>query len=173
MTDYFNILEDLLIAFRLPIFNKKAKRELLVSEKFFYFDNGVYRKIRPKGPLDSSEEIDGASLETLLIQEMRALNDYFNFEYQFYFWRTKKNQEIDLILYGPKGLIAIEVKRSHRLKDENYAALELFKKGYPMAICYYVYGGTKSHNHQDIQIIPFEDFFKNLKGVLKNSKVLA
>ena len=169
VTDYFNILEDLLISFRLPVFNKRAKRELLLSEKFFYFDNGVYRKIRPKGPLDSNEELDGASLETLLLQELRALNDYLKLEYQFYFWRTKKNQEVDFILYGPKGLLAIEVKRSHRLKEENYSALQLFKKDYPMAKCFYVYGGTKVQNYKDISIVPYEDFFKNLKPLLINT----
>ena len=32
--------------------------------KFYYFDAGVYRKLRHSGPLDSPEEIDGAALET-------------------------------------------------------------------------------------------------------------
>ena len=40
--------------------------------KFFLFDAGVYRTIRPRGPLDSPEEIDGAALETLVYQELRA-----------------------------------------------------------------------------------------------------
>ena len=36
--NYFQILEDLLIAFRLPVFTKKAKRKLIHQNKFFFFD---------------------------------------------------------------------------------------------------------------------------------------
>ena len=40
--NYFSILEDLLIAVRLPVFAKKAKRRLIAHAKFFFFDAGVY-----------------------------------------------------------------------------------------------------------------------------------
>jgi len=54
---YFNILQDLLIGIMLPIFSRQAKRRLVAHSKFYYFDVGVYRAIRPKGPLDITEEI--------------------------------------------------------------------------------------------------------------------
>lgn len=73
---YFSILEDLLIGVRLPVFSKRTKRQLITHGKFFYFDAGVYRAIRPTGPLDSPAEIDGPALETLVLQELRAVNDY-------------------------------------------------------------------------------------------------
>ena len=36
-----------LIARRVPVFTKKAKRKLIAHPKFFFFDVGVYRTIRP------------------------------------------------------------------------------------------------------------------------------
>ncbi len=45
-------------------------------QSFFLFDAGVYRTIRPTGPLDSPGEIDGPSLETLVYQELRAAIAY-------------------------------------------------------------------------------------------------
>lgn len=36
--DYCSILEDLLIAVRLPVFSKRAKRRLIAHPKFYYFD---------------------------------------------------------------------------------------------------------------------------------------
>jgi uncharacterized protein len=51
--DYFSILEDLLIAVRLPVFSKRAKRRLIAHPKFYYFDAGVFHSIRPRGPLDA------------------------------------------------------------------------------------------------------------------------
>lgn len=49
---YVKILEDLMLAARLPVFSKRAKRELVAKDKFYFFDAGVFRTIRPKGPLD-------------------------------------------------------------------------------------------------------------------------
>ncbi|MEK7287600.1 MAG: AAA family ATPase, partial [Elusimicrobiota bacterium] len=76
--DYFSILEDLLLAVRIPVFSKKAKRRLITHQKFYFFDAGVFRAVRPRGPLDSPQDIDGPSLETLVLQEIRALNDYLD-----------------------------------------------------------------------------------------------
>ena len=73
---YFDLLEDLLIATRVPVFTKRAKRRMTTHTKFFLFDVGVYRAIRPTGPLDSPEQIDGPALETLVFQELRAAIAY-------------------------------------------------------------------------------------------------
>ena len=43
----------------LPVFSKIAKRQLIKHEKFYLFDTGVYRELRPKGPLDRPSERDG------------------------------------------------------------------------------------------------------------------
>jgi predicted AAA+ superfamily ATPase len=67
--DYFTILEDLLLAARLPVFSKRAKRKLISHAKFLFFDSGVFNPIRPKGPLDHPELAPGASVETLLYQQ--------------------------------------------------------------------------------------------------------
>ncbi|MFH1834423.1 MAG: AAA family ATPase, partial [bacterium] len=67
---YFQILEDILLAFRLPVFTKRARRRMTAHPKFYLFDTGVYRTVRPRGPLDRPEEIDGAALETLVLQEI-------------------------------------------------------------------------------------------------------
>ena len=71
ISDYFQILEDLLIASRLPVFTKRAKRDLISHPKFYYFDVGVFRAIRPRGPLDSEADIDGPALETLFTGSSR------------------------------------------------------------------------------------------------------
>jgi predicted AAA+ superfamily ATPase len=115
----------------LPVFTRKAKRKLINHQKFYYFDTGVFRAIRPIGPLDSEAELDGPVLETLVFQELRAVNDYLECGYQLYFWRTKNGLEVDFILYGPGGLISIEVKRSAHVHLKNLRGLKEFKKDYP------------------------------------------
>jgi len=70
---YFDILEDLLIGVYLQPFQKRALRRITQHPKFFLFDTGLFRAVRPTGPLDVSAEIDGAGLETLVLQHLRAI----------------------------------------------------------------------------------------------------
>lgn len=54
---YLEILEKLLLLLRFSVFTRLADRHLVGGDKFFSFDAGVYLSTRPKGPLDSPEEI--------------------------------------------------------------------------------------------------------------------
>lgn len=60
---YIAILEDLMPAFMVPVFSKRAKRRLSAHPKIFFFDAGVFRVLRPSGPLDSPSEIDGINFK--------------------------------------------------------------------------------------------------------------
>ena len=81
---YFDLLEDMLIAYRIPVFTKRAKRRLVSHPKFYFFDAGVYQHLRPKSILDSHSEIAGAALETLILQDLIAINDYKDLKYKIY-----------------------------------------------------------------------------------------
>ena len=83
--NYFTILEDLLIGYRIPVFTKRAKRRLSSHPKFYYFDAGLYCTLRPMEPLDMPEETEDYAIETLLFQELYVVNDYFNFGYKIYY----------------------------------------------------------------------------------------
>jgi len=73
---YVSILEDLLLAFRIPVFTRRAQRRVTAHPKFYLFDAGVFRSLRPAGPFDRSEEIEGAALEGLVLQHLIAWNQY-------------------------------------------------------------------------------------------------
>lgn len=164
---YFTILEDLLLAYRLPVFSRHAKREMFKRSKFLYFDNGVYRAIRPKGPLDSPELIDGPALETLVFQELKALNDYYELGFQFYYWYTRSKLEIDFVLYGEHGLYAFEIKRAKTIRAKDLKAIRLFLEDYPVAKAYILYGGNIRQFIDGIEIIPFETGLKELGEIIK------
>jgi len=169
--NYFSILEDLLIGVQLPVFTRKAKRKLIGHQKFYYFDVGVFRAIRPTGPLDSDAEIDGPALETLVLQEIRAINDYLETEYKLYFWRTKNGLEIDFVLYGPNGLIAIEVKRSRHVHSKNLRGLKEFKKDYPPARCYLFYSGSDILYIDHMTVLPIDQALQHLDKILMNEDI--
>jgi predicted AAA+ superfamily ATPase len=164
--DYFQIVEDLLLAQRIPVFTKRAKRKLIAHSKFYFFDVGVFRAIRPRGPYDRVEEIEGAAFETLVYQELQAINHYFNFEYQIYFWRTSNQVEVDFVLYGPRGIVAIEVKRTAQVRSEDLKGLRQFQEDYPEAKLFLFYGGQRKEYIDHIQAIPIEQALPSLVDIL-------
>ena len=164
--NYFSILEDLMIAYRLPVFAKKAKRRLVAHPKFYFFDTGVYRTIRPMGPLDAPEEVEGIALETLFLQEVMALNRSLDLGYTVYYWRTSNGREVDFILYGPKGLLAFEIKRTARLSTSLLSGLKSFLADYPMAKAYLVYMGDRRLYEDGIELIPVRETLKQLRTLL-------
>jgi uncharacterized protein len=166
--DYFSILRDLLLSYELPVFTKKAKRELMVKRKFYFFDVGLFRTLRPKGPLDAESELNGPAFETLCLQELLALNQFLDTGYEFFHWRTRKHEEVDLILYGERGFHAFEFKVGTRLRENDFKALKLFAEDYPQARRYIVYGGKESRSFHGIQLIPSDVFFKQAKSILLN-----
>lgn len=168
VADYFTILEDLLLAVHVYPFNKRAKRRLISHPKFYYFDVGVYRVIRPRGPMDSEAEIDGPAIETLFLQSLRAMNDYFDTEYKIYYWRTSDGVEVDFILYGPKGFLAFEIKRTKTISSKTFYGLKSFAKDYPEAKLYLIYGGKHVEYHDKITAVPLEISLKYLDKILLN-----
>lgn len=159
---YIEILGDLLLSFKIPIFTKRAKRQLAGHPKLFFFDVGVFRAIRPHGPLDRTEEIDGVALEGLVIQHIRAWNAYRGERNNLYYWRTRSGLEVDLVLYGEDGLWAFEVKNTNRIYPEHMRGLQSFKEDYPEASTILLYRGKERLKKENILCIPCEEFLKQL-----------
>jgi len=154
---YFQLLEDLMIGIRLPVFRRRAKRKLVTHPKFYFFDVGVFTTLRPRGPLDPQEEIQGAAIETLVLQELRATLANFNLDYELSYWRSQKKEEVDFVLYGSAGLIAIEVKRAGRFGEQDLLALKAFLADYPTARAYLLYGGRQRLKFETIEVMPLEE----------------
>jgi predicted AAA+ superfamily ATPase len=166
---YFTLLDDLLISVRLPVFTRRAKRAMSAHDKFYFFDAGVYRALRPTGPLDSPEDIDGPALETLVLEELRATNDNHNLGYSISYWRTRDQKEVDFVLYGQHGLIAIEVKRSAIFRDRDLAELRLFATDYPSARCILLYGGNQEYLIDRIRVLPLVYALPRLLEILRGA----
>jgi len=164
--NYFSIANDLLIAHFLPAFTKRAKRELIRKDKFYFFDSGVYLTVKPKGPLDSPEEIDGYCLETLVLQELLAHNDYYHLGNKLYYWRSKQGHEVDFVVYGKSGITAIEVKRKGNVNQKDLKGLRMFLKDYPTAKASLFYGGNETRFIDNITIAPIQSFFSGVKEYL-------
>lgn len=159
---YLQVLEDILLGFKLPVFAKRAKRALISHSKFYLFDSGVFQSLRPKGPLDQPEEITGAALEGLVAQHLRAWNAYKGNPYELFFWRSRGGVEVDFVLYGKDSIYALEVKNSNRIRPEDLRSLKEFHKDYPQSKMLFLYRGNEKLLIDQIQCIPCEMFLKHL-----------
>jgi predicted AAA+ superfamily ATPase len=160
---YVQILDDLLLSFQVPVFTRRAKRELSAHSKFYLFDPGVYRVLRPAGPVDRPEEIDGAALEGLVAQHLRAWLAYGEEDAQLYFWRTRSGVEVDFVVYGPKDFWALEVKNTGRIRPEDLRGLKSFREDYPESKTILLHRGKDRLLRDGILCLPVEPFLKNLR----------
>ena len=160
ISNYLQILEDMLLGYTIPIFTRRAQRVLAAHPKFYFFDAGVYRALRRSGPLDQPEEIQGQALEGLVAQHLRAWIDEQEDKYDLSFWRTRSGVEVDFVVYGPQGFWAIEVKNTDKLNPKDLTGLKSFKQDYPEAKTIFLYRGQRSLMQDEILCLPVEEFLK-------------
>ena len=160
---YVQILEDLLLSYRLNVFTKRAKRALIAHPKFYLFDAGVYRSLRPKGPLDRPEEIDGHALEGLVGQHLRAWIAYSGGDCSLFFWRTRSGSEVDFVVYGSEEFAAIEVKNAARIRSQDLRPLKSFQQDYPQSKAYLLYRGEDRLMKNGILCLPCSEFLSRLQ----------
>lgn len=156
--NYLQILEDLLLAFRLRVFTRRATRKMAEHSKFYYFDAGVFWSMRPRGPMDSDAELEGQALEGLVAQHLRAWVAAQHDYHQLAFWRTSTGVEVDFIVYGARGFWAIEVKRSADLCPADVHGLTSFQEEYPEAQVLLLYGGTEPITYRGVLCLPVSQF---------------
>ena len=94
------------------------------------------------------------------------MNHYRELGYGIYSWRTAAGKEVDFVLYGPKGLVALEVKRSGRVAGGMFSGLKAFEEEYPMARLYFLTAGETEGWEGNIRIMPVWKFWRNVAGEL-------
>lgn len=159
---YLSILEDMLLGHRLPVFSRRAKRQLIKQSKFYFADCGVFRSVRPKGPLDRPEEMDGAALEGLVYQHLKAWMDYSDGAHELFFWRTQAGTEVDFVVYGQSSFCALEVKNSGKVDRKDVRGLKAFQSDYPESCVALLYRGKDRLLIDGILCLPCAEFLKML-----------
>jgi predicted AAA+ superfamily ATPase len=160
---FLEILEDLLLGFRVPVFTRRAQRQTASHPKVFLFDAGVYRSLRPRGPLDRPEEIHGGALEGLVAQHLRAWIAYTARGDELHFWRTRSGVEVDFVVYGPSGFWAIEVKNSSAVRSADVRSLRAFVEDFPECEPMLLYRGEDPLEVSEIRCVPAETFLRSLR----------
>ena len=132
--NYFSILEDTLLGFFLPHYHKSVRKQQRQSPKFYFFDTGVKRALdkQLESPLTKNTYSYGNIFEHRVILECFYLNEYLKKDFNFYYLRTKNQNEIDLIIERPgKTDILVEIKSTQHIQKRHINKLYHFKKDWP------------------------------------------
>ncbi len=156
------ILDELLVAFQLPVFARRAQRAVAAHPKFYLFDAGVYRALRPRGPLDRDDELDGAGLEGLVAQHLRAWAAYGRRDVNLHTWRTRSGVEVDFVGYGPEDFWAIEVTHADVVRKADVNGLLAFREDYPEAEPLLVYRGAEALSLSRVRCVNVDRFLRAL-----------
>ncbi len=119
--NYFQILEDTLLGFRVSPWRKAKNRRLIETEKFYLFDVGVANYLARRMPKAGTPEF-GHSFEHYILMELKAYQAYRNPELDIRYWRTSTGFEVDFIL-GDMN-VAIEVKGTQRVHSGHARGLK-------------------------------------------------
>jgi predicted AAA+ superfamily ATPase len=131
--------------------------------KFYFFDAGVFRALRPTGPLDRPAEVDGAALEGLVAQHLRAWIAYSGASLDLSYWRTRAGTEVDFVVYGETDFLALEVKHTDRVRPADVAGLRSFVSEYPACRPMLLHRGPERLEIGGIPCWPVEHFLRKLR----------
>jgi len=94
---YIDILSRNYIIFKLGSFSRNLRNEIKHNSKIYFYDNGVRNMIIGNfSPLDIRLD-KGALWENFLISERIKQYHYKDLFTNYYFWRSKQQQEVDFV----------------------------------------------------------------------------
>ena len=166
LAGYVKILEDTLMAFRLPAFESRLRVRERRHPKLYWFDPGVVRALRGRrGPPDEQEK--GALFEGLIASILRAYRSYRKLFDEWYYWSPagSRETEVDFLLERGGEYIAIETKTSGAVHPAHLKGLRAIKalKGLKRRILL-CSGGRNMKTEDGIDIWPIAGFMEALEN---------
>lgn len=161
--EYFSILEDTLIGWFVPAFQKRPKRRTTLSPKFYFGDVGIVNALAKRGTLSLGNELFGKSFENWIAHELRSYNQYEDRLEPISYWQLTTGVEVDFII-GGDAPVAIEAKSTTQVNSDHLKGLRQFKVEYPN-VKRLIVVSLDSHRRKlddGIEILPYQEFIQEL-----------
>lgn len=124
--NYFEILEDTLVGFQLPAYERSLRKQQRQAPKFYLFDCGVKKALEKtlEIPPQAGTYEYGHAFEHFIVLEFYKLCKYRKKDEELFYLRTKDGLEVDLIMTRPgKNTLFIEIKSTSSIRKEDVSAL--------------------------------------------------
>jgi uncharacterized protein len=162
---YIEILEDTLLATRLPAFEARLRVRERTHPKLYWVDCGLVRAVKKyRGAVTQEER--GPLLEGWIFSLLRTYQEIWPVYDEISYWSPAEARltEVDFLLQRGKSFIAIEVKATTRFSPSMLVGLKAISalKGIKRRIL--VYEGTRQLSTPDgIEVLPIRSFAKLLE----------
>lgn len=137
---YLDLLEQTFVIFRLPSFSTNPRKEIAKGQKIFFWDTGIRNALLNAFSTDEFRPDIGNLWESWSIAEVAKHNVLLGSPAELFFWRTRAQSEVDLVVKQASGLRAFELKWSPRrvagraFRDAYDVAVELIRPDNPFAV---------------------------------------
>jgi uncharacterized protein len=159
--EYFEILEDTLIGRFIPSFQKRPKRRVVQSPRFYYFDVGLANFLLKRKKIVPKSEAFGKAFEHFIFQELVAHSHYSGLKYPISYWHTTSDMEVDFILGDHE--IALEVKGVEQVAGHHMKGIKAFDEEYTTKKSIIVSLDLKPRQLDNgILVLPWEHFLQKL-----------
>ena len=158
--EYFQILENTLIGRFLPSYQKKPKRRVILSPKFYYFDVGIANYLLKRGRVAIGSESFGHAFEHFIYHEIYSHTHYSDLNYPLSYWRTASQIEVDFILGDHE--VAVEVKSTEMANPRHLHGLKSFAEEYNVKKLILVSNDPSPRKVGKILIMPWKYFLDQL-----------
>lgn len=157
---YYSVLEDTLIVERVDPYIKNARKRVLSSSRYYFFDTGVRNALArlPLAP-ELLQVEKGRLFEHAVVLELIRRIRLLKTNHKLYYWRTSSGAEVDCILESHDGLIPIEIKSSTQVSQRDLTGLRSFMADYGHKVnhAYVVTMGSRPEKLDDkITAIPWQ-----------------
>ncbi|MFH0763666.1 MAG: ATP-binding protein [Candidatus Omnitrophota bacterium] len=157
--EFYNLLEDTLVIERVEPYLKNARKRILSSSRYYFFDLGV-RNILARLPITPGlvNTQKGILFEHAVMLEIIRRVKVLNKNYKVCYWRTSAGAEVDCVIDMGDYVIPIEIKSSSYIAKSEIGGLRNFlsdyskkaKHGYVVTM-----GGKKEAITDNITAIPW------------------
>ena len=160
VANYFDILEDTLIGYKLPAYTKTVQRRLIQAPKFYHFDVGIANHLLHRNELTRGTMEYWHAFEHLVVQELMAYMHYTHQEERLTYWRTYAGAEVDIVIGDAR--VAIEIKATEDVQPRHLKGLRSFGEEHPECRRIVVSLDIINRKIGEVENLYVEDFFKLL-----------
>lgn len=158
--NYFEIIEDTLLGFKLDAFHASIRKSQRISPKFYWFDNGVARALHKQLNINinPSTSYYGDLFESFIVTQIRAALEYRREQYQMSYLRTKDGAEIDLIVERAGSItLCIEIKSATNVRAEQLTNLSKLSADISGSKPVCLYNGKERLKFGSVDVLPWEE----------------
>ncbi|MFQ5665810.1 MAG: ATP-binding protein [Candidatus Binatia bacterium] len=165
--EYFQILEDTLIGFRLDAWRKSPRARLVAHPRFYLFDTGVTNALNRRLTASLDPVTRGRLFEQWTVLECARVVDYLNAEINLYYWRTNQGAEVDLLMERHGRLVlALEIKAKTRIVNADISGLRSFAEAHPSIPRVVIALVPEEYRLGATRVLPYKRFFARIEDWL-------